>query len=147
MEVQNEITIEDASGGKSVGTISGESRVWRANGFRRTECTLVLQYGGLELRGIGRDYFDAFCRIREQLAERQLIPLCYGASRRVYPSGMQRDMGGGLKAYRLEMGRATRNEDRIGIFETGPDGEPATVAEQKAFADSWFGQFKTKAKS
>ena len=182
MEVQHEITIADAVGAKSHGTVSGDSRHWSEGGLSRRECSLLLLHGGVEFRGVGDDYFDAFCRIREQLAERRLIPICYGASRNVYPSGMCRDMGRGLssllknpsnvffawltpsnsfgksqitvgtfsenrlfqqtvRASRLEIGRSARLEDLVGIFDTGPDVEPATVAEQKMFADAWFDQF------
>ncbi len=142
MEVQHEITIANASGAKGLGVVSGDSRHWLEGGFRRRECRLHLRYEGAELLGIGNDFFDAFCRIREQLAERGLVPMCYGASRRVYPSGMGRDMGGGLKAYKLEMGRPTRREDLVAIFDTGPDVEIATVADQKAFADAWYYHIK-----
>jgi hypothetical protein len=57
---------------------------------------------------------------------------------------MGRDMGRGLKAYRLEMGRSAQREDLVDIFDTGPDVEPVTVAEQKIFADGWFGQFRQR---
>jgi hypothetical protein len=144
MKVQHEITLADPAGAKSQGTVSGDSRHWVEGGFSRTECSLVLRLGDLEFHGVGTDFFNAFCHIREQLAERRLFPICYGASRRVYPSGMSRDMGRGLKAYRLEMGRSTRQEDLVSIFDTGSDVEPATVAEQKTFADAWFDQFRKK---
>ena len=70
----------------------------------------------------------------------------YGGSRNVFPSGMSRDMGSGLKAYRLTLGSTGRLEDLVGIFETGPGIEPATVDEQRAFFREWVSSIATAPK-
>lgn len=81
-------------------------------------------------------FFEALCRVREDLeATFGLRPDCYGASRDVYPSGMARDMGLGLKAYKSVIGRKM-DANLVNIFETGTDVEPASVADQRAFAEA-----------
>lgn len=48
---------------------------------------------------------------------------------------MGRDIGTGLKAYRMILGEPAR--ELVGIFETGPGVEPATVEDQRAFVQKW----------
>ena len=142
MHLQREIMIAGPSGTKKPAVISGDVRHWSEGGFSHRECNLTLCYDSVEVHGVGTDFFNAFCRIREQLARSGIYPVCYGASRNVYPSGMSRDMGAGLKAHRLQMGRQAQLEDLVHIFDSGPDIELATVEAQKAFAEAWFDQFK-----
>lgn len=83
------------------------------------------------------DFFRALQTIRRRgLQPKGLIPFCYGASLNVWPSGMARDMGLGLKAYRMEMGRPAT--ELVDIFAEGSDVIPSLVAEQDAFARDWF---------
>src|SRR5688572_28209767 len=70
-------------------------------------CHIQFQYRGKSIEAASRDYFDAFTEIRLQLEKDELIPFCYGASLNVFPSGMCRDMGAGLTAYRLTIGKKT----------------------------------------
>src|SRR5690349_16451849 len=51
-------------------------------------CHLTLRYRGREIEASARDYFEAFCQVREHLEAERLIPFCYGASLHVFPSGM-----------------------------------------------------------
>src|SRR5690242_5679838 len=84
-------------------------------------CHLTFSYRGRRLDARADDYFEALCQIRLVLDQEKLIPFCYGASLNVYPSGMARDMGSGLKAYRMTMGQHVRSQDLVGIFAEGPD--------------------------
>lgn len=93
------------------------------------------------------DYFEAMCEIRRELEKNNLKLNCYGASKNVYPSGMCRDMGMGLKAYKMRLGIHVRMSDLVIIFETGPDVEPATVEEQHNFFQQWASQPKQFAKN
>jgi hypothetical protein len=100
--------------------------------------TLTLGYRGGRLQVvIDEDYFEAFCRIREKLEADGIRPFCYGANRNVYPSGMSRDMGGGLMAYKLTLGQPSRSADLVNIFIVGLDVEPVSVSEQREFYLSW----------
>jgi hypothetical protein len=99
---------------------------------------LTLDYADRRLEIAGEDYFEALCRIREELEAEGLRPLCYGASRNVYPSGMSRQMGGGWRSYKLTLGRAGRTADLVDIFTSGPDVVPVPVAEQREFYTQWL---------
>jgi hypothetical protein len=101
-------------------------------------CKLTCTYRGKTIEAEATDFFAALCRIRSQLEPEGLMPLCYGASLNVYPSGMARDMGQGLKAYRLKKGAHARPADLVEIFETGPDVIPASVDTQEAFWREWL---------
>ena len=104
----------------------------------RRECSIALSCSDFEVKGDGPDFFEAFCRIREDLATYGLMPLCYGASCDVFPSSMARDMGNGLKAYRMRLGQPAGPEDLVGIFDEGPDIVPASVAVQREFWREWL---------
>lgn len=65
-------------------------------------CKLTCTYRGKMIEAEAPDFFEALCLIRRQLEREGLIPFCYGASLNVYPSAMARDMGAGLKAYRMK---------------------------------------------
>ncbi len=84
------------------------------------------------------DYFEAMVDIRRELEKDGVLLHCYGASKNVYPSGMGRDMGAGLKAYKMILGEQARMEDLVFIFDTGDDVKPATVSEQKEFFERWL---------
>jgi len=105
-------------------------------------CELTLTSGDVSVSASASDYFDAFCGIREELEKIGLTPVCYGASRHVWPSGMCRDMGLGLKAYNGGIGERQSPPDLVGIFETGPDVAPVSVQEQRAYAEAALAAFK-----
>jgi hypothetical protein len=99
---------------------------------------LTLHCFGREFVGDSRDYFESMCLIRNELEEIGWRPVCYGASLNVYPSGMCRDMGRGLKAYRVHPGCHARMTDLVSIFDTGPDVNPASVVDQRKFWNDWL---------
>ena len=105
--------------------------------FRNDLCHLTFRYRGREIEASANEYFEAFCRVREHLEAEGLIPFCYGASLDVFPSGMCRDMGSGLCAYRLTGSKPGRNS-QVGIFEEGEDVIPATVAKQRQFFEDFI---------
>lgn len=84
------------------------------------------------------DYFASLALVRRDLEAEGWLLGCYGASKNVYPSGMCRDMGGGLSAYKLQLGQRARTMDLVDIFDTGPDVEPATVDDQADFNRRWL---------
>jgi hypothetical protein len=137
-QFQREILIADTTGAKRCATVCCEERDWIEGRVRRRECSVVLRSQGLEINGVGHDFFKAFCQVREQLSACGIYPLCYGASRNVYPSGLTRDWSAGDMAYRLDMGREVCQQDMVHIFATGPDVEVATVAAQRAFFEAWL---------
>jgi hypothetical protein len=105
-------------------------------------CHITFEYRGRSISADARDFFDALSEIRIQLEPEQLIPFCYGASLNVFPSGMSRSMGSGLKAYRLTMGHQALAKDLVFIFDAGPDIIPASVVRQKKYFDDWIKSLK-----
>jgi hypothetical protein len=105
-------------------------------------CHITFRYRDRIIEASAEDYFDAFCQIRLQLEPERLIPFCYGASLNVFPSGMSRSMGSGLEAYRLTKGSQALTKDLVGIFDSGPDVIPASVANQKEHFNDWIQSLK-----
>ncbi len=100
-------------------------------------CHITLCHGGGEIVGAAHDYFEAFSQVRLQLEKDRLTPFCYGASLNVFPSGMCRDMGAGMTAYRLKLGKHPNQDDLVRIFDEGPDVIPAPVAVQREYFNDW----------
>lgn len=88
--------------------------------------------------GEAPDAFECLSIVRRQLDQTGIRLCCNGARRDVWPSGMARDMGGGLKAYHLTMGKATKISDLVDIFEPAPVEAVASVAEQRDFVRRWL---------
>jgi hypothetical protein len=101
-------------------------------------CSLTLEFHGGQLMARSSDFFEALCQIRKRLEFAGWRPVCYGSSLNVYPSGMARDMGSGLKAYRLDLGHPATMADLVSIFDTGPDVNPSSVEEQEKFFERWL---------
>lgn len=101
-------------------------------------CRLRCEYRGKTVESTAADFFQALCDVRGLLAKDGLIPFCYGASLNVYPSGMARDMGRGLKVYKLTAGEHAKAGNLVGIFAEGPDVIPASVALQEQFYREWL---------
>lgn len=108
-------------------------------------CRLELSFGGRRILASGSDFFEALLSLRRQIEADGTLLNVYGASRNVWPSGMSRSMGLGLKAYRMTKGKQALMRDLVNIFATGPDVEPVTVAEQEKFKDEWFASLGTQA--
>ena len=92
-------------------------------------CKLVLHLR--ERQVIGRDwsFWHALIAIRKQLEPEGLIPVCYGTSLDVWPSGMCCDAGGWLAYYMRE----DKERRKVQIFETGPEVIPSTIRDQEAY--------------
>ena len=58
----------------------------------------------------GPDMFEALVRLRRQLEPDGLMVAVQGSRRDTYPSGMARDMGGGMQVYIMRPGLPGRRE-------------------------------------
>lgn len=96
---------------------------------------LTLRRWGGTLTREAHDFFDALREIRVELEKEGILVNCYGASRNVHPSGMQRSVGLGKQAYKLVAGKP--REETVHIFDSGPDVDPCTVLEQMEFYRTW----------
>ena len=102
-------------------------------------CRVTLRWERGELVGRAWDFFSAFCQVREQLEVSGVFPHCYGASRKVILRGTDRDMVAGQWVWKAELGQRLARESVVHILASGPDVEPATVAEQREFQREWHG--------
>lgn len=84
------------------------------------------------------NYFDALIKLREELERRNIILLCKGCSRNVYPSGMILSMGVGRKAYTLTYGQQAKMDSLVDIFDSCSVEEYATVEEQSEYFENWI---------
>jgi len=106
------------------------------------DCRLRCSYRGKQVEAIAADFFAALCDIRDKLGEERLIPFCYGASLNVHPSGMARDMGRGLEAYKFTIGQQATGADLVDIFAEGPDVIPASVENQRQHFREWVASLR-----
>lgn len=81
------------------------------------------------------DAFEALSLVRDQLEPEGWRIGVAGSRADVWPSGMARDQGGGLRAYRITDGRAG---DLVDTFEPVDPSSVATVAEQREAADRFY---------
>jgi hypothetical protein len=88
----------------------------------------------------GPDMFEALVRLRRQLEPDGLMVAVQGARRDTYPSGMARDMGGGMQVYVIHPGLPARREDRVKTLDDAPPDQIATVADQRAFVEAWWAE-------
>lgn len=82
------------------------------------------------------DAFEALCRVREQLEPDGWRLGVAGAQVDVWPSGMARDQGGGLRAYRL-LGKVAG--PLVDTFEPVDPATVTTVVDQEAAAERFHG--------
>ena len=80
------------------------------------------------------DIFETFLAARLELEQSGFLICCAGSQRTVWPSGMQRQMSGGMKAYRWPEVRSSRPEV-VEIFEEVHCDDAVTVAVQRQFAE------------
>ncbi len=114
-------------------------RDWNDESGRNTECRIRLIWKDSEIEAIDWNFFKAFQSIRQDLASLELLPICYGASRRIVISGMQMDWDLGLSAYRVNEDGAII-EEMVCLFDNGDDVEPVSVEVQEKFQDEWTAQ-------
>jgi len=72
---------------------------------RDSLCYVTVSYRDRKIEESASDYFKALCLARMRLEAEGLNLFCYGSSLNVRPSGMGRDMGSGLLAYKLAIGK------------------------------------------
>lgn len=108
-------------------------------GPKRDLCSLKLTLDdGRAFTAESSDYFECLILVRRDLEAEGIVVCCHGARRDVWPSGMTRDMGAGLKAYVLRLGRAPDRGDLISIFEPADRALIGTVAEQQGHFREWW---------
>jgi hypothetical protein len=131
-----QIVLKNLDGHLVPATVKLRCRDWSENAIRKTECRIKLYWVGGAIEEIDWNFFASFKRVREQLSLYDLLPVCYGASRRIVLSGMSIDMSLGLNAYKVSAdGQLCRST--VHIFESGDDVEAVSVESQEQFQDEW----------
>jgi hypothetical protein len=125
-----------------VGGSDGEHATFEISDVKN-RCRLICRYLDKTISSEAADFFDALASIRRQLQPEGLMPCCYGASLNVFPSGMARDMGRGLRAYKLVVGKHATRADLVDIFDEGTDVVPADVDTQEQFYRDWLASPRT----
>ena len=125
-----------------VGGSDGERATFEINDVEN-RCLLTCRYRDKTISSEAADFFDALILIRRQLQRDSLTPYCYGASLNVFPSTMARDMGRGLRAYKLVVGKHATRTDLVDIFDEGTDVVPADVDTQEQFYRDWLASPRT----
>jgi hypothetical protein len=92
----------------------------------------------------GPDMFEALVRLRRQLEPDGMMVAVQGSRRDGFPSGMARDMGGGLQVYVMRHRRSARIKDLVGTLDDAPPDQLATVDEQRAFFEAWLASFRKR---
>lgn len=138
---QYKISLRDANCHLLPATVELGCRDWNEATGRRTECRIKLQWAAGVIEETDWHFFESFKRVREKLALYGLLPICYGASRKIILTGMAIDMGLGRTAYRVgENGQLIR--PTVDIFKTGDDVEPVSVEIQEHFQNEWWKPFR-----
>ncbi len=88
----------------------------------------------------GPDMFEALLRLRRQLEPYGYAVAVQGARRDVWPSGMARDMGGGMKAHVMRPGQDATLSGLVQTLDDAPVDLLGTIAEQEKHRDSWHGR-------
>lgn len=110
------------------GIVRDATVTWRFDGARSWEVEIrCTGFGAAEARA--DDAFEALCLVREELEPFGWLIGVAGAQADVWPSGMARDQGGGLRAYRMT---AERVGDVVDAFEPVDPETVTTVALQRA---------------
>ncbi|QFS79078.2 hypothetical protein [Curtobacterium flaccumfaciens] len=101
---------------------------------RYTVTVLLL---GAEHAATAYDAFETLSLVREALDDEGWLLGVQGARVDVWPSGMARQQGGGMRAYRLRRGRRPRFKDLVDVFAPA-DEHLGTVQAQRAFVEAKF---------
>lgn len=87
--------------------------------------------------GESSDLFGALQQARRSFESDGWLLAVEGARVHTHPSGMQRDMGGGLVAYQLDR-REQGSYPQVGILEAADPAECGTVVDQERWYQQWL---------
>ncbi len=121
------------------GIVRDATVVWR---FERTSWVVEIVSAGFgKAEAQADDAFEALCLIREELEPFGWRIGVAGAQADVWPSGMARDQGGGLRAYRMTPERVG---DLVDTFEPVDPATVTTVALQRAETDRLYEEIRRR---
>ncbi|MDE6312574.1 MAG: hypothetical protein K2M46_02980 [Lachnospiraceae bacterium] len=86
------------------------------------------------------NFFDTLIEIRKELEPRNIKLLCKGCCKNIAPSRMSIEMGAGVIAYIMELGKQAT--EKVSIFDECTINEYANVDEQLEFVEQWYESLK-----
>lgn len=104
------------------------------------KCFLKLSFYKRNICVEWRDFFNCISEIKN--FHPNIIMLCKGYKYNVYPSRMTRQMGLGLKAYEMKLGKQATFEDLVDIFDYEIDGLSSKVEDQEIFYKKWLSSLR-----
>ncbi len=90
----------------------------------------------------GSDLFKAIWTLRKQLELLGMSLLIKGARKNVVCSGMSRSMGGGRKAYVVQLGKPALREEIVDILDDATVEQIASIQEQQDYYQQWVESLK-----
>lgn len=90
------------------------------------------------IKCVNSDLFECLVDLRQEFSVKRYFLLCNGARVNVYPSPMSRDMGGARLAYSLTLGKQSKREDLVDIFDYAEFTDIGSVEEQRKFYHVWI---------
>lgn len=96
----------------------------------------------LMLNKEGDNFFDTLIELRKELEKMNIILLCKGCCKNVYPSGMLLGMGAGRKAYTLVHGEQAKMSSIVDIFDSCSFEEYGTIDQQADFFEDWINSLR-----
>lgn len=84
--------------------------------------------------------FEALVRLRLQIEPIGWLLALQASRLDAYPSGTDRDMGGGYRIYVVRPGLKARRGDRVSTLDDAPAELLGTVADQKAHRSAWLAE-------
>lgn len=97
---------------------------------------ITFKLGDLMIEKEADDFFNALILVRKELEPKNIMLLCKGSCKNIAPSRMSMDMGSGIIAYKMELGKQAT--ERVNIFDGCAVDEYSTVSEQLEFIDQWY---------
>ena len=113
---------------------------WFDLAYAQHACSVRLTLpDGSTVEATKSDLFEALRTIRREIESRDLVLLCNGSRRDVYPpSGLTRQWIGGRKAYILRLHVEPNMDDVVDIFAPTQEEFVASVQEQRAYFEAWW---------
>lgn len=99
-------------------------------------CKLTIFYNKESFFVIDMDFFSCLAQIKDLHPD--ILILCKGYKINVYPSPMMRQMGHGIKAYELQLGKQALFENLVDIFDFEEENLTISNTEQREFYNKWI---------
>ena len=102
------------------------------------DCKVEITFGDHCISATHDDFWHALIQVRKELEAVGYLPALAGACENVSMSHMMADMGRGVRAYVIELGKQAHFNHTVDTFDQNLVGKLATVEAQAAFKERWI---------